>query len=264
MAHITANNIVLDYPLFSSLRASLKPNRVQAVGARVEGENRRLTHVRALSGISFSLHSGQRLGLMGHNGSGKSTLLRVLAGVFEPTEGSLKVEGSVAPMFAIGLGVRREATGRHNIRLRGLLYGLSREEIEAKTKEIIEFSELGQFIDLPVNSYSAGMAMRLSFAIGTTFSPDILLMDEWIGAGDQKFQAKARKRMESLVQEAGITVIASHNRALLKKVCDLGLWLDQGEVRAFGPVDDVIAQMDEADGKEGAALAAPAPQVMGG
>lgn len=261
MPRIIARNIALEYPLFVSLNAALKPSLLGAVGANVENSQGALTHIRALEGISFDLKSGQRLGLIGRNGSGKSTLLRVLSGVYEPTEGSLQVEGRVAPMFAMGLGVRREATGRRNIHLRGLVYGLSRREIAAKAEEIIEFSELGQFIDMPVRSYSAGMAMRLAFAIGTTFSPEILLMDEWIGAGDQNFQQKAQKRMSELVEEAGITVIASHNRGLLKKVCDQCLWLDRGRMRKIGPIDEVFAAMDEAEQreKESARLAAPAP-----
>jgi len=200
----------------------------------------RLARVEALRDISFELKSGDRLGIVGRNGSGKSTLLRVLAGVYEPTAGQVVTEGEIAPLFAVGLGTRPEATGRRNIILRGLLRGLTRRQAEAKIDEIVEFSELGRFIDLPVRTYSAGMAMRLSFAIATAFSPEILLLDEWIGAGDHEFREKARKRMHGMVDQSGITVVASHNRQLLRNVCSIGMWLDRGVIREIGPIDAVI------------------------
>lgn len=240
MVSITVENLSLDYPLFSGSRKMKKSGLKSETGGMASDTGK---SVRALNNISFEVASGERLGIVGRNGSGKSTLLRVLSGVYEPTSGRVCVEGHVAPMFSLGLGMRREASGRQNIRLRGFVNGMTSAEIEAKMDEIIEFSELGEFIDLPVDNYSSGMAMRLAFAIGTSFSPEIILMDEWIGAGDQKFQKKAQARMAELVEEAGITVIASHNKELLKRVCDKAIWLDRGVMRAFDDVEKVVDLM---------------------
>ena len=196
--------------------------------------------------MSFSIKNGQRVGLVGRNGSGKSTLLRVLAGIYTPTQGELRVRGRISSMFNLNLGVQPEATGRENVIIRGLVKGWRYSEIEARMDAIIDFSELKDFIDFPLRTYSEGMRMRLMFAIATSFSPEILLLDEWIGAGDAKFQAKAAARMNGLVDTAGIVVIASHNRALLRRVCDLAIWLDEGVVCAYGEVDEVLAKMDAA------------------
>ncbi len=243
MPHIIADNVSLHYPIFGQ-----RPPKPKADGAPPAGQANapmpikgpaRL-EVQALQNVSFEVNPGERLGLIGRNGSGKSTLLRVLGGVYEPTAGRISVDGHVAPLFNVGLGMRREATGRRNIVLRGLMRGLTRKEAEAKIDEIIEFSELGEFIDMPVRTYSTGMAMRLTFATATAFSPEILLLDEWIGAGDQPFQKKAKKRMFELVDRAGITVIASHRDGLIRQVCSHCLWLDKGVVRAFGPADAVL------------------------
>jgi ABC-type polysaccharide/polyol phosphate transport system ATPase subunit len=253
MPFIQADNISLSYPILGSgtvvsdaqgdTPVGAPPPR--GAGALLANTGGRAKTIDALRDISFELKPGDRLGLLGRNGSGKSTLLRVLAGVYPPTKGELITHGRLAPIFSVGLGMRPEATGRRNIILRGLLSGLSTAESSAKIEEITEFSELGPYIDMPVRTYSSGMAMRLAFATATSFSPEILLLDEWIGAGDEEFQKKAAARMADLVSQAGITVIASHKRQLIKQVCTLGLWLDGGEVRAFGPVDDVYEQWDE-------------------
>ncbi len=217
----------------------------RSAGTLTKPTSRGPAMVEALKDVSFSVEPGQRLGLIGHNGSGKSTLLRVLAGVYEPTQGRVQVDGRIAPMFNIGLGMRRESTGRRNIILRGLMNGLTHEQARAKVDEILEFSELGHFIDMPVRNYSSGMAMRLAFATSTAFSPEILLLDEWIGAGDQQFQKKAAERMRSLVDGAGITVIASHRPAILKRVCTHALWLDAGHVRHYGELEDVLKAFND-------------------
>jgi len=201
-------------------------------------------YILALRDLSFYFIEGQRIGLIGRNGSGKSTLLRVLGGIYAPTSGALKTEGKISSLFNINLGVQVDASGRENIMTRGLIKGWSRKQIRSRMDDIIDFSGLEDFIDLPLRAYSDGMRMRLLFAIATSFSPEILLLDEWIGAGDANFQAKAADRMNSLVHEAGITVIASHNRSLLRRVCDIGIWLDQGKLMAYGPIDDVYAKLD--------------------
>ncbi len=205
----------------------------------------RKKYILALNKLNFSIQNGQRVGLIGRNGSGKSTLLRVLGGIYTPTAGQLSVSGNVSSMFNMNLGVQPDASGRENIVIRGLIKGWRRSEIEVRMNEIIDFSELNDFIDLPLRTYSDGMKMRLLFAIATSFSPEILLLDEWIGAGDTSFQTKAANRMNNLVDKAGIVVIASHNRNLLKRVCTRAVWLDQGKMRAFGEIEDVFQKMDE-------------------
>ena len=168
----------------------------------------------------MNLKSGDRLGLVGPNGAGKTTLLKVLYGIYEPTGGHLEVEGKVDALFNINLGFRPEATGRRNIQLRGLIAGWSPDQIAERTPAIIEFSELGDFIDMPFKSYSQGMGARLAFSIATSFEPQILIMDEWIGAGDASFQAKAKRRMDELAERAGIVVLASHSEELIQKTCN--------------------------------------------
>ncbi|MCC2097264.1 MAG: ABC transporter ATP-binding protein, partial [Hyphomicrobiales bacterium] len=190
--------------------------------------------VTALDGVGFSLSAGDRLGLVGRNGSGKTTLLKVLYGIYEPTGGIVEISGRVDALFNINIGFRREATGRRNIFLRGLVNGRSREEMEARMDEIIAFSELGDFIDMPLKSYSQGMAARLAFSVATALNPEILLMDEWIGAGDRHFQDKARSRMNELAESAGIVVLASHNEPLIERTCNKILVLEQGRVLFMG------------------------------
>ncbi len=195
----------------------------------ISGDGRH-RYVTALDGISFELKSGDRLGLIGPNGAGKTTLLKVLQGIYSPTSGSLDIEGRVDSLLNINLGFRREASGRRNITLRGLISGWNKDEIEERIDEIIEFSELGDFIDMPYKSYSRGMAARLAFSIATSFPPGILLMDEWMGAGDKSFQEKARQRMIDLTENAGIIVLASHNETLLEKTCNKTLALEGGKI----------------------------------
>lgn len=250
MAHIYVSNVSLCYPIFGGLkRVGEQPAELEDLhsGKLVTQKRGDISgSVQALKSVSLRLESGDRLGLVGRNGSGKSTLLKVLAGIYEPTSGTIESSGLIAPMFSVGLGVKKEATGRRNIILRGLMSGLSRREAEAKVDEIVRFSELGQFIDLPVRHYSAGMAMRLAFATATAFSPDILLLDEWIGAGDLEFQKKASERMDALVKNSGITVIASHRPGLIKRVCTKALWLDGGVPRMFGDAAEVTDAMESA------------------
>ena len=245
MPFISAEKLTLHYPVLASKRS-----RMSGSGGRVKthADGRRKSII-ALKNVSFDIKAGQRVGIIGRNGSGKSTLLRVLGGIYEPTAGALSMEGRISALFNISLGLRGESTGRENITLRGLVKGLSYKEIAEKAEEIIAFAELENFIDMPLRTYSSGMAMRLSFAIATAFSPEILLLDEWIGAGDAEFREKAQKRMHSLVSQSGITVIASHNRDLLRAVCDYGLWLDQGVMRAFRPIDEVYDLYDAANAK---------------
>ncbi len=194
--------------------------------------------VEALDNLSFSLESGDRLGLVGTNGAGKTTLLKVLYGIYEPTRGRVDVVGRTDALFNINLGFRKEASGRRNIVLRGLINGWNMSQINERMEEIIEFSELGDFIDLPLKTYSQGMAARLAFSVATALDPEILLMDEWIGAGDPEFQLKARRRMSLLAEKAGIIVLASHNHSLLQRTCNKILELESGQLKAFQPAEE--------------------------
>jgi len=232
MVSIEVENLQLTYPLRNRPSLALRDRRIPEMTGRLRGQGRH-RYVIALDGITFSLNAGDRLGLVGSNGSGKTTLLKVLYGIYPPTSGTVKVSGRVDALFNINLGFRREATGRRNIELRGLINGWTPKQISERMDEIVEFSELGEFIDLPFKSYSQGMAARLAFSVATALDPEILLMDEWIGAGDRKFQEKARARMTELAAKAGIIVLASHNHGLIKRTCSKVLELDNGRVTAF-------------------------------
>lgn len=238
---ISVVNATLDYPLGPLTRASLKSHLFGLFGGR-ERNVAEVEYVRALDGISFDVCYGERLGVIGKNGSGKSTLLRALAGVFPLASGEIHIHGVVQGMFDIGLGFEHEATGRENILYRGLIMGLSPAEVRAREEEIVAFAEIGHFIDLPVRTYSSGMAVRLAFAISTYLQGDILLLDEMLGAGDAGFQARAAARMQSIVQSAGALVLVSHDMSVIQSVCTRVIWLDSGKIVASGEPQAVVAQ----------------------
>jgi len=196
--------------------------------------------VQALTGVSFEAAKGDRIALIGRNGSGKSTLLQVLAGILPPDSGRVELSGVPTSLININLGMELEANGHRNIILRGLAAGKSKREILERQREIESFSGLGPFLDMPVGTLSAGMRMRLNFAIATAFDPEILLLDEWLSAGDVEFQEKAAERMANCVAEAGIVVLATHGRKLLERTCNRCIWVDYGRVRLSGEVKDVI------------------------
>ncbi|MGX5840647.1 ABC transporter ATP-binding protein [Mesorhizobium sp. ArgA1] len=232
MVSIKLDNVSLVYRLREKLTLSAPDNRLSATGGRIESSGRK-QFVQALDGISLELKAGDRLGLVGPNGAGKTTLLKVLYGIYEPSGGSIAIDGKVDALFNINIGFRREATGRRNIVLRGLINGWTEAEIEEKMEGIIAFSELGDFIDVPFKAYSQGMAARLAFSMATALDPEILLMDEWIGAGDASFQNKAKRRMDELAEKAGIIVLASHNESLIESVCTKKLTLKGGRTESL-------------------------------
>ncbi|WP_457935727.1 ABC transporter ATP-binding protein [Mesorhizobium sp. 10J20-29] len=244
MVSIRARNVSLEYPLPRGFRLSAAGRG--AVGGRFSRSGGE-PHVTALDDVSFGLEAGDRLGIVGTNGAGKTTLLKVLYGIYEPTSGSVEKVGRVDALFNINLGFRKEATGRRNIVLRGLINGWSSNEIDSRMNDIIEFSELGDFIDMPLKTYSAGMSTRLAFAIATSFEPQILLMDEWIGAGDKAFQNKARTRMQEIVARAGIIVLASHNERLLKRVCNRIVRMEKGRIAWDGTADEYFDRPEDSD-----------------
>jgi ABC-type polysaccharide/polyol phosphate transport system ATPase subunit len=195
--------------------------------------------------VNLRIEQGDRVGILGHNGAGKSTLLKLLAGIYPPTKGRRLVEGRVSSLFDISLGFEHDATGRENIFYRSYLQGETRHSVAPKVEAIAAFSELGNFLNMPVRYYSAGMLVRLSFSIATAIEPEILLVDEVLSAGDRAFQQKAQQRMRDMMERAKIIVVVSHDLGTLPRLCETGVWLAQGRVRMVGPVEDVIAAYRE-------------------
>jgi lipopolysaccharide transport system ATP-binding protein len=241
-ALVEVTNLSVLFPLYHGSSRSLKKMVVAAASGRLAKDQQQRVVVRALSDINLRLESGDRLGLIGSNGAGKTTLLRVLAGIYEPVLGSLRVRGSLNALLDPNLGMNMELTGRENILLRGLYNGLPRSALPRLEDDVAEFAELADFLDLPVRIYSAGMVVRLGFALATAIKPQILLMDEWFLAGDAVFMEKARHRLEEMVRGADILVLSSHATAIIRNWCTRVLWLDQGQIVADGPADDVLAQ----------------------
>jgi ABC-2 type transport system ATP-binding protein/lipopolysaccharide transport system ATP-binding protein len=232
----------VSFPVYQAGSRSLKKRALfHGSGGRIGRDAHQRIIVEALRGVSLSLKRGDRLALIGPNGAGKTTLLRVIAGIYEPERGVVRTRGRISPMFDVSLGIDAELSGYDNIRIRGLLLGLSPRAIEQHLPDIAEFTELGGYLDMPVRTYSAGMILRLSFAVATCFEPEILLMDEWILAGDAHFLGRAELRIKRFVERASVLVLSSHNLDICGRWCTKALWLDQGQVRAFGPVDEVIA-----------------------
>ncbi len=241
MAAIDLVQVGVDYPLYDSRARSLK-QAITDLGGRLSrsGDRGRIV-VEALRNVTLSLRPGDRVGLIGRNGAGKSTLLKVLAGVYEPSLGRAEINGQVASIFSVTMGMDFEATGYENIVIRGVLLGMTFAEARSKIPEIEEFTELGEFLGLPMRSYSSGMVLRLAFAIATGAESDILLVDEVIGAGDTGFARKARERLESTIERAKIMVIATHDEGVVASMCTRAIVLSAGRVAFDGPTRDAIA-----------------------
>lgn len=241
MTSVTLEGVGVDFVIYQGSGRSLRKTVLSAgTGGVLSHDQYHRTFVRALSDISFTLEKGDRLGLIGGNGSGKSTLLRVLAGVYEPTRGRVRVVGKATPLFDISHGLDMDATGYENIALRATYLGLNRHEIQQVMGEIADFTDLGDYLDLPMRTYSAGMMLRLAFGVATTVRSDILLLDEWIAVGDLGFLEKAQQRATNFVSRSNILVVASHSESVIRRLCTKLLWLRQGEIVAFGPVDEVM------------------------
>jgi lipopolysaccharide transport system ATP-binding protein len=239
-ASIDARDVSVLFPLYHGNSRSLKKMLVAAASGRLTEDQQHRVVVRALSDINFSLKSGERLGLIGANGAGKTTLLRVLAGIYEPVTGRVRHHGTLNALLDPSLGMNPELTGRENIMLRGLYSGFSRQMLARLEEDVIEFSELSDFIDLPMRIYSAGMGVRLGFALATAIRPRILLMDEWFLAGDAGFMEKARQRLEDMVRAADILVLSTHSNAIVREWCTRVLWLEKGRIVADGPAGEVL------------------------
>jgi lipopolysaccharide transport system ATP-binding protein len=234
---IAAEGIVVEFPIFENSHRSLKKAVLNlTTGGRIGQDAGRHTVVRALDELTFSFSDGERIGLVGHNGSGKTTLLRTLTGVYEPVRGKLQVRGRIASLLDVSMGLDPDATGFENIYLRGILDGLKPARIRSKIDEIADFSELGDYLNLPVRTYSSGMMLRLAFSMSTSIDADILIMDEWLSVGDADFRAKAAQRLETLVGNASIVVIASHEPGLVQRVCTRKISLEHGKIVSDEPV----------------------------
>lgn len=240
MSLIEASNLCLDYPLVGMGSRSLKNKILSATTGGLISSGEVIPVVKALQGVSFFLNDGDRLGLIGPNGAGKSTLLKVLAGIYQPSSGSVNTVGRIVSTLNLGLGLEQEATGFENIIIRGLLLGMKRSEIEKKLEDIAMFTELGEYLNMPVRVYSAGMTMRLAFATVTAMDSDILLMDEVIGTGDAAFLDKAQRRLNEFINRSKIIVLASHSDSVIKKFCNKALLLHHGKAIASGSVEEVI------------------------
>lgn len=236
--HITMKDINLYYPSALYNRKSLKQAVFELV--RLQKPKQILNDVHALKGLSLQINEGEKVGIIGHNGAGKSTLLKAIAGIYPITSGTLETNGDIRSLFDLALGFEIEATGRENIMYRGLLLGETPKSLEEKTQDIIDFAELGEFIDYPIKSYSSGMIVRLAFAISTMVKGDILLLDEIFGAGDAKFMNKARNRIMNLIESAKIMVFVSHDLATIKAMCQRVIWLDHGKIMMDGDTEIVI------------------------
>lgn len=231
MASIVLSDCGLDLPVYGTGNRSLKQLVMStATGGRIAAGSRNITVVNALTDINLTFSAGDRVGLIGHNGAGKTSLLRMLAGVYEPSRGALQIDGKVTSLIDVTLGMDHEATGYDNILIRGLILGLTRKRIRELTPEIEQFSELGQYLSMPVRTYSSGMVLRLAFSIVTCVHPDILLMDEWLSVGDAGFVKKAEERLKALVDKASILVMASHNPRIISELCNIRVTLERGRL----------------------------------
>jgi ABC-2 type transport system ATP-binding protein len=239
MVSIEVANASVDFPIFDAKSRSLKKKVLGKVGGKI-GTDSKVPIIEALRDVTLSLKEGDRVALVGHNGAGKSTLLRVLAGIYEPTRGSTHIDGKIAPIFDMGVGMDQEISGYENILIRGLYLGKSRKEMERRVDEIAEFTELGDYLEMPLRTYSTGMRVRLALGVVTSIDPEILLLDEGIGAVDDTFLRKARDRLKDLVTRSGMLVFASHSDELLFELCNSAIWMDEGVVRMHGSLRDVI------------------------
>ena len=237
---VTTRGAYVDFPIFDAKSRSLKKAFLGKAGGAIGRNESDVVVVEALRDITLSLSEGDRVGLVGHNGAGKSTLLRLLSGIYEPTRGSARVTGRVAPVFDLGVGMDPEISGYENIIIRGLFLGMTRKYMLSKMDEIAEFTELGDYLQMPMRTYSTGMRVRVALGVVTSIEPEILLLDEGIGAVDAEFMKKARSRLQDLVARSGILVFASHSDEFLVQLCDSALWIDHGSIRQSGPIRDVV------------------------
>ncbi len=240
LVSIVTSDACVDFPIFDAKSRSLKKTVMGMVGGNIASGSK-VPVIEALRDITLHLQHGARVGLVGHNGAGKSTLLRLLSGIYEPTRGEALVHGRVAPVFDLGVGMDPEVSGLENIVVRGLFLGMTRKQMEERVDDIAEFTELGDFLRMPLRTYSTGMRVRLALGVVTSIDPEILLLDEGIGAVDAAFLEKSKKRLAELVERSGLLVFASHSDEFLRELCDTAIWMEHGRIRQHGDLEDVLS-----------------------
>lgn len=245
--YIETRDAWVEFPIFDAKTRSLKKTFLGAAGGAIGRNTDNVVVIEALRDITMTLRMGDRVGLVGHNGAGKSTLLRLLSGIYEPTRGRTVVRGRVAPVFDLGVGMDPEITGFENIIIRGLFLGQTRKQMSAKVDEIAEFTELGEYLSMPLRTYSTGMRVRLAMGVVTSIDPEILLLDEGIGAVDAEFLRKAQSRLQALVERSGILVFASHSNEFLARLCKTAMWIDHGTIRMTGGIEEVVGAYEGED-----------------
>jgi ABC-type polysaccharide/polyol phosphate transport system ATPase subunit len=261
-AAVRATNITVEYPIYDPTHRSLRhvlmltpiANMMRGttyVGGTIAASKTGVVVVRAINNMSFEIKAGERIGLVGHNGAGKTTLLRTLCGIYEPIAGKMETVGRIMPLFNLMEGLMADSNGREFIRVRGVLLGLDPHEIDAMSEEVIDFCELGGYIDMPVRTYSTGMLVRLAFAIATSVTSDILLFDELIGAGDERFMKKAEARLKRFVEQSSIVVVASHSAAVIQHWCSRAFLLEHGQLVHDGTVAETAKAYQERRTAEG-------------
>ena len=240
MAAIFLNNVGVDIPIYDVKQASMKKALLgRTIGGRFAESGTYMT-VNALRNLDFEAHDGDRIALVGNNGAGKSTLLRVVSHVYPPTSGTVHVVGKVSPMFDTTLGINMDATGLENIQIAGTIWGMTRAQIKNSIDDIVDFTELGDYLKIPIRTYSTGMLLRLAFAIATVRDPEILLIDEVIGVGDAGFFQKAFARLLQLVERSRILMVAAHQDDILRRLCNKAVWLSHGSLVAYGEIESVL------------------------
>lgn len=244
---ISLRDANVEFPIFNASGRRFTNQILKvATGGFVGADPNGRIMVSALMGLNLEITAGEKVGIIGHNGSGKSTMLRLLAGIYEPSSGSAIRSGSISSLTDINLGIDPESTGKENIFLRGAFLGLHKREIQSKFNEIVDFSELGDFIQLPVRTYSTGMMLRLAFAVATVTNPQIIIMDEWLSVGDESFKNKAESRLQEMVDNSDILIIASHTESLLRGLCNRIIWLEHGKVIDDGHPEIVLPKYFQA------------------
>jgi lipopolysaccharide transport system ATP-binding protein len=241
VANLLIDDVSVSFPLYHGESRSLKKTVFSAASGRLGEDRKHRLVVEALRNVSFSLRTGDKLGFIGSNGAGKTTLLRTMAGIYEPVGGKIMIDGIVTALLDPSQGMNFEMTGRENIRLRGLFGGFNDAQIKQMQADVAAFAGLDQFLELPVRTYSSGMVIRLGFALATAVKPQILLMDEWILAGDASFLDKARHRLETMVRGAEILVLSSHSAEIIMRWCNRVIWMEAGQIKADGPPEQVLA-----------------------
>lgn len=244
MTFINLNNVHIDFPIYNVQAFSLRHSLVKAATGGILKRKKDVITVSALKNITFSLQSGDRLGLIGHNGSGKTTLLKLLAGIYAPTTGEIQTKGKISTLFDVLLGAQDDMTGLENLYLSSITRGKSLVETKRSLKEMASFTELGDYLHVPMRTYSSGMKLRVGFAVATEGTPDILLIDEIFGAGDQSFVEKSSARLKGLIERSGILVFSSHSKELLRQLCNKIMVLEHGEIKAMGETEEVLSFYD--------------------